>query len=120
MKTRQEIIKVYRVAFVNLDTNPIENLLDLDFYYTSAYFPNIKLNKENYLNFLNDRFEKIRHLDFKILARSDHSIDLYLETGEISKRIGILRIIKDKGKIKKVQVYKSYITDKELLKVIPV
>mgnify|MGYP000563134431 CR=1 FL=1 len=116
---RVEITKKYWLAFTKLDISYIENLLDDDFYYTSAYLPNIKLNKYEYLNFLKTKFDKIKSLNYKILVRSDHSVDLYIETEECSRRIGILRIIKDKGKVKKALIYKSYITEKELLKVVP-
>lgn len=118
-KTRAEIIRAYLCTFLNFDISLIENLLDDNFYYTSAYFPNVKLNRQDYLNFLKTKFDKIKSLNYKILARSDHSIDLYIETEENSKRIGVLRIITDRGKVKKALIHKSYITEKTLLRIIP-
>ena len=44
IKTRTEIISQYLYTFINLDVGLIENLLDDDFCYTSAYKPNQILN----------------------------------------------------------------------------
>ncbi len=128
-KYKEELTIQYAKAFNHLDTRYIENVLADNFNYTSPCLSNAITNKKEYLDYFKAKIKTTKLSNWNIIASrgcyyKKTAFDLFMtdKNSETKvKRIGVLRVIVNNGKIVQTVMHKIPSTNSiELFKEMPI